>query len=325
MRSARRDKRAMRYIAGIVFASALLAATPSNSQVFDVWGNFGPGMYPGDIGTFYGPSNMMDGLTPSSRDYWSRCVGGPNVSSEQSIRACGRVIGERRSRSVSAAAHYQRAKHYEELGDAERVQADYERALDLFTQETQHSRTSPTAFYNRAGLLAHFHEYDRAIADYRHAATLNTEWDEPYYRVGAIAFRRGDYAAAITEFDRAAELDADDAYNHSARCEARAAARTDPETAAAACEEALRLTESDTYTLTSRGYLHFMRGDIEAAYSDFDAAVSADEDNLYAAYGRGVAGSRLNRQPQAEMDLTRANAGLSEDERAYYANAGLRP
>jgi tetratricopeptide (TPR) repeat protein len=319
----------MRYLATVLFVSTLAMATPAAPQIAGSWGGRSPAYMPGGPMSSYsitgGPNSALTGFNVSSGDYWARCIGGDNVPVERSIRSCGRVIGARESRVVTAAAHYYRAKHYEELGDTEAVQRDYERALELFTMETRANPTDAIAFFNRAGVLAHFHEYDRAIADYRQAAALNADWDKPYYRTGGIAFERGDYAAAIAEFDRAAELNPEDPYNQSARCEARAAAGSDFEGAEAACAEALNLAENDSSALVSRGYLRFMQGNIEAAYADFDAAATADAENLYAVYGRGVAGTRLQRQPQAEIDLTRASDGLNERERSYYANAGLRP
>lgn len=319
----------MRSFAIALFVSVLTATTPAASQIAGSWGGRSPAYMPGgpmnapSIPT--GPNSALSGLSTGSGDYWSRCIGGDNVSVQQSIRSCGRVIGARQSRVVTAAAHYYRAKHYETLGDTEAVQRDYERALQLFTAETRANRTDAIAFYNRGGLLAHFHEYDRAIADFRQAAALNADWDKPHYRLGALAFERGDYAAAGAEFDRAAALNPEDAYNQASRCEARAAAGSDFEVAEAACAQALNLAENDSSALVSRGFLRFMQGNIEAAYADFDAAATADAENLYAVYGRGVAGTRLQREPQAEIDLTTAANGLDEHERGYYANAGLRP
>ena len=318
----------MRNFATVLFAFTLALAPPAVSQIAGSWGGRSPVYMPSgplnspDVTSGYG---ALSGLNSGAGDYWSRCVGGDNIPVQRSIRSCGRVIGERVSRVVTAAAYYYRAKHHEELGDTEAVQRDYQRALELFTLETRAHRTDPIAFFNRASVLEHFYEYDRAIADYRQAASLNADWDRPYYRTGSIAFERGDYVGAIAEFDRAAELDPEDPDNQSARCEARAAAGSDFEGAEAACAEALSLAENEATALFSRGYLRFMQGDMEAAYADFDAAATADEDNLYAVYGRGVAGTRLERQPQAEIDLTRAVDGLHERERGYYANAGLRP
>lgn len=320
----------MRLFTAFLFMFAL-TASPAGAQIAGSWGGRSPAAQPGGpmsdttSGVIGGPRSALSGFDVSNGDYWSRCIGSEDVSLQLSIRSCSRLIGARHARAVTAAAYYYRARHYEELGDAENVQRDYERALELFTMETQANRSSPVAFYNRGGVLAHFREYDRALADYRHAAELNPDWDEPYYRMGVIAFERGDYATAVAEFDRAAVLDADDAYNHAGRCEARAAQRSDLDGAEAACAAAVRLSESGASTLVSRGYLRFMRGDIEAAYADFDAALEADADNLYAAYGRGVAGTRLERHSQAETDLARAADGLSERERAHYAGAGLVP
>jgi tetratricopeptide (TPR) repeat protein len=310
----------MRLLAAASTFAAILAAPAAAQTIMDYY----PGPNPGSTVEYYGPTSRLGAIGISSGDHWSRCVGGANVTAQRSIRSCGRIIGERISRVHTATAYYNRARHHEELGEAELMQADYARAIELFGAEIGARAGSSISYFNRGIVLAHFNDLDRAASDFQAAARLSPEWDEPHYRMGRILFQRGDYRAAIGAFDQAASLDPDDAYNHSNRCEARAAARTDPEGADAACAEALRLSGNDSHTLFSRGYLRFTRGDIEGASADFAAAFEKDQRNLYASYGMGVTASRLGRQSEAEIAFARA-AELSEARRGYYANAGLRP
>ena len=261
-------------------------------------------------------------LVPTSD--WSRCRSNGEIPRQQAIRSCGRVIGERSSRWESATAYYYRAMHYERLSDQQHAHDDFAEALRLFDEDILSHRNSSARYYNRGILLQHVHEYDRAKVDFRRAAELSQEWDQPHFMLGNIAFETGDYAGAIAEYDLAASINADNPYDQASRCQARAAAGTDLETAAAACEEALRLSDSDKYTLFARGYLRFMQGDLNAAGADFAAALAKDDDYSYAAYGAGVVALRQGRQAEGDALMARA-ADLSADDRAAIANAGLRP
>src|SRR5690606_16723311 len=75
------------------------------------------------------------GLERNSSIHWHRCMDVNAEPARQAIRSCGRLIGERISRTITARAHFQRARHYQRSGDPARAQADFDRARDLFDQE----------------------------------------------------------------------------------------------------------------------------------------------------------------------------------------------
>ena len=261
--------------------------------------------------------------TPSS-DQRARCAGGDGLTRQASIRSCGRVIGERISLTDTATAYYYRASHYEELGDTEHARADFQRAIEVFTQTVRADRTHANPIHNRGLAYARMNEFDRAMADYQAAATLSPEWDAPHRSIGYVHFRRGNYQAAVASFDRAIALDPEDANNLAARCEGLAALRSFAD-AENACAEALRVDESATnYAHVAIGFLKFMQGDFAAAFTAFDEAAQHDSSRSLAFYGRGMSALRLGRQAEGEADIAHATA-LGRRSLSLYANAGMSP
>jgi tetratricopeptide (TPR) repeat protein len=253
----------------------------------------------------------------------SRCRGARGLTHEQSIISCGRVIGERDSRTTTATAHFHRASHYEELGDKSAARVDFERAVDLYSQVMLSERRSARAVYNRGVALARMDEFERALADYAAALALSPEWDAPSRSAGYVHFRRNDYNAALAAFDAALALDIDDSSNHAARCEALVALRSFDE-AETACGEALRLGEEISYPLIANGYLRYRQGRYEEAYESFAHGLELDADSALALYGRGVSAVRLGRQAEGEVDITLAR-NQSQRAVSLYANAGMAP
>lgn len=260
------------------------------------------------------------------------------------MRSCGRLIGERYSTAVTAGAYYFRARIYYRLHDPERARADVERAYDYFTITVNTHRRVPDSYANRAVILYWLERYDEAIADYDRAiAAAGASNDSSGTRVrskvadrraGQLAdlhyaranvfFRRGDWTSAIAGYDQAAALDPDDSDFQGARCEGRAAANTDLETAAQACEAAISLSEGEDGHF-SRGLLHFTQGRYEAAHADFAAAYAEDDEDYDALYGRGVAAVKLGRQAEGEADIAAAREESLGNQLEFYVNAGLRP
>jgi tetratricopeptide (TPR) repeat protein len=256
-------------------------------------------------------------------DQSNRCRGARALTHEQSILSCGRVIGERNSRTSTATAHFNRAGHYEELGDTSAAEADFERAVDLYSQVILSEPRSARAVYNRGVAFARMDEFDKALADYATALVLAPEWDTPSRSAGYVHFRRADYSAALAAFDAAIALDVEDANNFAARCEALTAEGSF-ETAEQACDEALRLGGENPYSYIANGFLRYRQGNYQEAFGAFDRGLALDADSALAAYGRGVSALRLGRQADGQIDITRAS---NQSQRAIllYANAGMPP
>ncbi len=267
------------------------------------------------------------GVSSSPNDSWSQCANEEHRRpAAQAIRSCSRLIGDRMDRQETAMAYYDRGCGYEDAGDQTHARADFDRAIEIDTSLVQSHPAWADSYTQRAAVLYHIQEYDRALADYDAAIAHDSHAAYPHYGRGLILFRRGDYADAMAEFDTAQHLAvSDDEQDYSgSQCEARAAAATELAIAQTACDHAVSDSGRSSSSLVTRGYLRFMRGQIEAASTDFADAVRRDARNPSALYGRGVAAIRLGNSADGQADINRARE-LDAREVDYYANAGLRP
>ena len=208
-------------------------------------------------------------------------------------------------------------------GDEPHANADFLEAYRYFSLALGSQRNNPRAYGNRAAVLYWLHRYDEALADY---ATALSAYQRPnsaagtrvrsgvadlragelahlHYSRGAVFFRIRDWANSSDEFDLAASMMPNEARYQSARCEVRAARRTESEVAHTACEDALRLSDGGSYALFSRGFLNFTESHYDAAFSDFSAAVEKDQTDYLALFGRGVAALRLGHEQEGQVDM----------------------
>lgn len=292
-----------------------------------------------------GPSGRPDVWSDSTatNDNWGRCAQGDRNDAERALRSCGRIIGERNSGDITAAALYFRGRLYELLRDP-RATEDYEEAYRWFSIALGSQRRNPHAYANRAAVLYRLGRFDEAIADYRAAIEATDRFNAAsgtrtragladlysgqvanyHHRIGGIYFRMGDWPSAIDAFDRAAALSPEEAYLFAARCEVRAAAHVELDVASAACEQALHMDGEDSYNYFSRGFLRFMAGDFEVASADFYAAVERDATNYLALYALGVTGVRLGHREVGEAMIARAREDLPNSVIDMYQAVGLR-
>ncbi len=306
----RRDKSVMRYVTGLTIVCSLLLASPAWAQ--SGWGMSGAARHPQNMGF----------IEYQSRD-WAQCTGEEELTPQRAIGACGRIIGERISRDITAAAYHYRSLLYREAGDIARADADASRAADLLVELTQIEPDDPEHTSNLAYLRLQSGAYAAGATDFGRLAAMRPQAIEHRLRQADFFFRARDYMSAAGAFDAATQIDPTNAAAQAGRCEARAAANREIETAAAACEEALQLTSQSSSALFSRGYLNFIQGRIEDARADFLAAGEKDNSNPYAAYGYGVASVRLGQEERGRALMAQVVEAVPDVE--TYANAGLRP
>lgn len=139
-----------------------------------------------------------------------------------------------------------------------------------------------------------------------------------------------DYARAIADADRAAQIAPDRSIYHNGRCWWRAVARVDLATARAACDRAIGNpdegadVESRAGHLDSRGLLNLREDKWAEAWADYDAALRLNPDFAHALYGRGVAAIRAGRVDEGRADIQRAleiDDGIGD----FYAGFGVSP
>jgi tetratricopeptide (TPR) repeat protein len=258
-----------------------------------------------------------------SRD-WAQCTGVEQVQPQRVLSACGRIISERVSREVTAAAHYYRSVVYRQLDDEQRANADMARAAQLLSELVLSEPEDPIHLNNLIFLRFEMRDFAGAAADYAGLASRRPNDAELRLNQGYFLFRAGDYAGAISAFDAAALIAPENAQIQSGRCEARAAANLDLDVAELACADAIRLSGQSSATLFSRGFLRFAQGRLEEAQIDFESAGKQDNTNPFAAYGFAVANLRLGRfEEQSRAILADVSSAVPDVE--MYAQAGLRP
>jgi rhomboid protease GluP len=114
----------------------------------------------------------------------------------------------------------------------------------------------------------------------------------PFYERGRTLFLKGDYAAAIVDYDEAIRLDPKHADAWNSRCWTRAVIGRELEKAVSDCDESLRLRPNHAVTLDSRGFAYLKSGQFDKAIADYDAALKIDPRQADSLYGRGVARRR---------------------------------
>ena len=304
----------MKSVAALALIAALAAASPAAAQ-------FGWGQEM-DMSNFA----TLDPTAVSSD--WRACTNeASRFSTEEIIAGCGHVFANSSRPATRAYALWWRGFAYKRTGQAELAAADYQAALAEFEAWSQADPRSIDAHVNRACLLVSMHEYDQASAELAIADRMRRRQPRVIGAIGHIAFLRGDYATAITLFDRAdaiARMDhAGEILTHN-RCEARAAAGVEMDETEEICDRAVRASQGHPATFVSRGFYRFRRNDMDGALADFESALSRDPNNASALYGRSVVAARAGRQEAADADLARARE-LNPETIEYYANAGMRP
>lgn len=158
----------------------------------------------------------------------------------------------------------------------------------------------PQVYYDRATAYRLAGDYRRSIADYDTALSLDGRSAAAYRGRGTAHLGARDYAAAEADYSRALALVPDAGTNRNL-CYARLQARKLSD-AIASCSEAIRLDASDPKPHLYRALALHMLGRLEAAISDYDAAIGLDPHEASAFTGRGNAYGAKNDAVRAAAD-----------------------
>jgi Tfp pilus assembly protein PilF len=147
---------------------------------------------------------------------------------------------------------------------------------------------------------------------------------QAYLNRATLYLSRGEFAAAVADYDRVVANLPNEYVGHGARCWALALWGADLPAARAACEGAAQFSPGNPATHNSLGLIGLREGRYEAAWADYDAAVQVSGARPRHLYGRGVAALRLGREPEGRADLAAATA---EDPNMpeTYATYGVTP
>lgn len=266
------------------------------------------------------------------------------------VTACTELINSTTEQSQLAMALTYRGTAYTDQHNFSGAMDDFDRAISL-------NPRFPLAFNNRGLVFASQGDFVRAMADFNQATTIDPQFAPAYSNRGLIYHYEHDDAHAIAELNQAIRLvprSALDFNNRSlaytgahdpahaiadsneairlqpnnptwlnTRCWARAVWGQELDRALADCDASIAI-QSDPSTLDTRGLVHLRRGEFQAAFDDFDAALRSNSALTTSLYGRGVALMRLGRVADGQADILAATQ-RDQDVRAKYADYGFAP
>lgn len=172
------------------------------------------------------------------------------------------------------AAYYQAsAKRKFEKGDFAGASEDLDRAIESEPDD-------PTPYFMRGWCRYEEEMFEASLADFNKVIELSPNYSDGYYARGQVRMRLGRHRDAIDDFTiqiKETPPTRADPWNN--RAYARALANVDLEEGLADAEKALAIAPDNGAYLDTRGYLHHLLGNNEAALADLDHAVEriADE------------------------------------------------
>lgn len=135
-----------------------------------------------------------------------------------------------------------------------------------------------------------------------------SELARAHYNRANAYLAKGEYQVAIADYDRALEIDPEDADALSERCWARAVIGTELDAALSDCNEALRIKPNDNETLGARGFTYIRLEFYRTAILDYDAALNVKSDNAQHLFARGTAKLRAGEEEGGNADIAAAKA-----------------
>jgi tetratricopeptide (TPR) repeat protein len=237
---------------------------------------------------------------------------------QKAIASCSALIesSEVTGRTLSN-ARINLASAYFLTGAQDRALADLDEAMRLLPGDAR--------IYGLRGAVRGMKgDLDGAIADF----TVSIEGDpslvDSLTNRGKALSDKGEFARAIPDFDRALQLQPDNAFALNGRCWARAVLNTDLDAALADCNAGVEAGGVDVAnTLNSRGFAHFRRGEYREAIASYDASLQQNARIASSYYVRGLSRRALG-EDGADADVSQA-VSLEPRVRERYAGYGVAP
>ena len=148
--------------------------------------------------------------------------------------------------------------------------------------------------------------YAAAIKDYDQAIILNPQYADAYNNRGNAKNNLGDYNAAVADYNEAIRLNPKyaNAYNNRGNAKSNLG---DYNAAVADYDEAIKLNPKYANAYYNRGIANFFLGNYDSAITDCDEAIRLNPKNAIAYYNRGVAKFFLGDKTGALKDFKKAN------------------
>ncbi len=209
------------------------------------------------------------------------------------------------------AGGYVKKEHVVELSEA----------VEYYTQFLKDNSESANAFRYRGIALVIEEKFAAGVRDLNESIRINPNNKMAYFFIAEAHYRKGDLVEAVQNYDKAIELDRENATFF----QKRGAAWYDLDGLEEAIEdnsEAIKLSPNWSTPYNGRGIAHMKKGDLQYAFEDFDRAIQLEPGYATAYMNRGLAYRSLTQFEKAMNELDTAIRLDPSKPTAWY-NRGL--
>ena len=257
---------------------------------------------------------VLGAVAPAMADDSEDCA---NLSGEQAIAACDRVINSHKVRGEDLAKiYFYRGIEFAQKGDTDKALADFEQSADISPKSAAVFQAIGQGYRFKGNL-------DRAVEAYTEAITI--EPDEPnnhFYRA-AVLLEQGKFDAAVDDYSAAIDLDPEDGDFYNARGVATETAG-DLDTAIDDYTTAIEKKPDFAIAFANRGDARLQQGAMADAIADYSKAIELAPDDPINVYKRGNAYRRGHQYDLALEDYARLIALAPEDSDVRYERGTTR-
>jgi tetratricopeptide (TPR) repeat protein len=194
---------------------------------------------------------------------------------------------------------------------------------NIIRSDSASSGARAIAYRQRGAIKYEQGDATSALADFSSAVEHDPHFAAAYMSRAALYEAQRDFERAVDDYDQVIRIVPELGPAYVARCWLRTRSGQELETARADCDRAIEMDVGPT-AFDTRGLLNLRLSNFEAAWADYDAAVTAAPASAHQRYGRGVAALRLGREEAGHADIAAA-AALDETVAAAYQSYGVEP
>jgi tetratricopeptide (TPR) repeat protein len=187
-------------------------------------------------------------------------------------------------------------------------------------KENQSNPNNANSYFSQGVAMAVRGDYQAALTNFNQAIQLNPNYGLAYFSRATAYYYLGDKQNAIADYNQAIQLDPKYATAYNNRGVAYSELG-DQQKAIADFNQAIQLNPKDAYAYINRGNAYLYLGDKQKAIADYNQAIQLDPKDALAYNNRGLAYSHLGDKQNAIADYNQA-IQLDPKSAAAYSNRG---
>ena len=213
--------------------------------------------------------------------------------------------------------NFDSTQHFIYSGNANVERADYQAAIEDFSQATELNPNDPDGWYGRGNAKRGLRQYEEAIKDYNKAIELNPNDPDAWINRGIAKDNLGQHKEAIKDYNKAIELNSNDpdTWNNLGIAKNNLGQH---EEAIKDYNKAIELNHNDPYAWYNRGNAKAKLCQYKEAIKDYNKAIELNPDHQIAWINRGNAKDNLGQHKEAIKDYNKAIELNPNDPYAWY-------